>query len=270
MKARKKLLALFLALCMTASLAACGGGSDTSSGTESGSSETSEAVSQGETGSGNESSDEVTTLSIYINHSWYGVEKFEGIIPEAITEATGVVLDPTVAVDQSQLGVMIASGELPDLVYTQELLDRMSDASVSYAYDDLIEEYNVDWEIPETQQGIAKGYSKDGKVYTILNHYFNRDHYRLGSDYTMYREAFQLMNSEIAILVYPRRLYLQIGEGDPLLPAEGGRAEYSRLKRYAQRTQEDWLHFTVFPGEHEFWEEDGPLSQLMEDLGARP
>lgn len=174
MKARKKLLALFLALCMTASLAACGGGSDTSSGTESGSSETSEAVSQGETGSGNESSDEVTTLSIYINHSWYGVEKFEGIIPEAITEATGVVLDPTVAVDQTQLGVMIASGELPDLVYTQELLDRMSDASVSYAYDDLIEEYNVDWEIPETQQGIAKGYSKDGKVYTILNHYSDK------------------------------------------------------------------------------------------------
>mgnify|MGYP000606327754 CR=1 FL=1 len=72
---------------------ACGGGSDTSSGTESGGSETSEAASQGETGSGNESSDEVTTLSIYINHSWYGVEKFEGIIPEAITEATGVVLD---------------------------------------------------------------------------------------------------------------------------------------------------------------------------------
>lgn len=111
----------------------------------------------------------------------------------------------------------------------------------------------------------------DTRVQAALSScYFNRDHYRLGSDYTMYREAFQLMNSEIAMLVYPRRLYLQIGEGDPLLPAEGGRAEYSRLKRYAQRTQGDWLHFTVFPGEHEFWEEDGPLSQLMEDLGARP
>lgn len=98
--------------------------------------------------------------------------------------------------------------------------------------------------------------------------YFNRDHYRLGSDYGMYREALQLMNSEIAMLVYPRKLYLQIGENDPLLPVEGGTAEFSRLKRYAQKSQGGWLHFTVFPGEHEFWGDDGPLSQMMEDLGA--
>lgn len=175
MKARKKLLALFLALCMTASLAACGGGSDTSSGTESGGSETSEAASQGETGSGEETSGETKTLSIFVNHTWWPVENFEGIVPEAMTEATGVVLDPTIAVDGNQLGVMIASGELPDIVWTQTLLDRMSDPGVSYSYEELIEEYGVDWELTAEQLQIARGYAADGKAYTVLDHLDSMD-----------------------------------------------------------------------------------------------
>lgn len=117
------------------------------------------------------SAEEPVKLTIFIDHTWYPVETFSGIIPEAITAATGVVLEPIVAVDNKQLGVMIASGELPDLVYTQTMVDRMSDPEVSLSYEDLIAQYNVDWKIGEKQLGIAKGYSTDGKAYTVLNHY---------------------------------------------------------------------------------------------------
>lgn len=174
MKKSKRVFAMLMALCLVFSLAACGNSGESSA---SGTSGTDASATDGSE-SGDAASKDVKTLSIFINHSWYAVEKFEGIIPEAITEATGIVLDPTIAVDQNQLGVMIASGEMPDLVYTQDLIDRMSDGTVSYAYDDLISEYNVDWDIPTKQQAIAKGYSKDGKIYTVLNHYSEKSDWK--------------------------------------------------------------------------------------------
>ncbi len=115
--------------------------------------------------------EEPVKLTIFIDHTWYPVETFSGIIPEAITAATGVVLEPIVAVDSNQLGVMIASGELPDLVYTQTMVDRMSDPEVSLCYEDLIAQYNIGWQLSDKQLGIAKGYATDGRAYTVLNHY---------------------------------------------------------------------------------------------------
>lgn len=115
--------------------------------------------------------EEPVTLSIFIDHSWYPVESFTGIIPEYITEKTGVTLDVTVAIDANQLGVMLSSGDLPDLIYTQNMVDRCSDPAVSYSYEDLIAQYCPDWEVSPKQLGIARNFSEDGVAYTLLNHY---------------------------------------------------------------------------------------------------
>ena len=115
--------------------------------------------------------EEPVTLTIFIDHSWYPVESFTGIIPEYITEKTGVTLDVTVAIDGNQLGVMLASGELPDLIYTQNMVDRCSDPIVAYSYEDLIAQYCPDWQVSAKQLGIARLYSEDGVAYTLLNHY---------------------------------------------------------------------------------------------------
>ena len=65
------------------------------------------------------SADEATdTLDVFINMSWYPNDSFTGIIPDLIKEETGVDLNVTIATDSNQLGVMIGSGELPDLVFT--------------------------------------------------------------------------------------------------------------------------------------------------------
>jgi len=111
------------------------------------------------------------TLSVFINHSWYPTESFSGIIPEEITRLTNVILDPTVAIDGGQLGIMIASGDLPDIVYTSGSLSDMSDPLISFSYEYLIDRYNVDWQPTALQLGIARTFSADGQAYTIINHF---------------------------------------------------------------------------------------------------
>jgi putative aldouronate transport system substrate-binding protein len=114
---------------------------------------------------------QVKTLKVFINMPWYPTKTFTGIIPEEITRQTGVKLDVTVAVDANQLGVMIASGELPDLIYTDGLHDRLSNANVCYDYDSLISKYKLDWKISPLQRGNALSFSSGGKLYCVLNHF---------------------------------------------------------------------------------------------------
>lgn len=110
-------------------------------------------------------------LSCFINHTWFPIREFSGIIPEEITRQTGITLDVTVAVDESQLGLLIASGKMCDLVYTQNLFGRLSNPQLCYSYDDIMKEYGVQWNIPEELRLNALSYSGDGKLYTVINHY---------------------------------------------------------------------------------------------------
>lgn len=49
------------------------------------------------------SAEPLKTISCFINHSWYPVSSFSGIIPEEITRLTGVTLDVTIAKSPQQL-----------------------------------------------------------------------------------------------------------------------------------------------------------------------
>jgi putative aldouronate transport system substrate-binding protein len=130
------------------------------------------AESPNESPSTNPLQDEkVTELSVFINHFWYAVDSFSGIIPEEITKRTGIHLSVTVANDRQHINQVIASGDLPDLIYSSEKLDQLSDPAVSYCYDDLIEQYDTGWEIDTAMRANAQALSPDGKIYTLLNHY---------------------------------------------------------------------------------------------------
>jgi len=113
---------------------------------------------------------EITTLSCFIAHQWFPVNEFTGVIPEQITQDTGVKLDLIIAVDSQQLSILIASGDLPDLVYTDTSLDKLSNPDLCYAYDDLIENYHIDWSIDTFARENALLFSPDDKVYFVFNH----------------------------------------------------------------------------------------------------
>ncbi len=170
MKARtKKLTALLLTGCIasTGLLSGCQSNNE-SQKTASDVSGTSAASGDGK----KESSDngtETTELDIFIDMNWWPVDTFTGIIPEEIEKKTGVKLNLTIAADDNQLGLMIASKELPDLVFTTKDLDRLSSSEFCYSYNELIEQYAPDFEPEELLVNIAKSFSTDDNYYTLLN-----------------------------------------------------------------------------------------------------
>lgn len=185
MKKMKKYAAAIMAAAMVlGSLAGCGSGSSDSSGSTKAPETKSAAVDTADQGSDEGASasadsdskwmigdpDDPIELTVFLNHTWYGTESFTGIIPDEITKRTGIRLVPTKATDYTQLGVLAASGELPDLVFTSQMMDLLSDPDICYAYDELIEQYNVDWDVPTTAQVNAKAFSQDDHYYFVFSH----------------------------------------------------------------------------------------------------
>lgn len=127
------------------------------------------------TDKGTEQGSEVTELDVFINFTWYTNEQFEGLIPEEITKRTGVKLNVTKAADDKQLGLMIASGTLPDIIFTSKELSRLSDPNVSYSYNELIKNYIPAFSPDAERIMNAKSFSNDDNYYTILSAYGSKE-----------------------------------------------------------------------------------------------
>ena len=159
-------------------LAACGGSGD-NGGAASGSPAPSAGGSQAAAGG------EPIELSLFINHSWYPINQWVGPIADEITKRTGVKLKVNVATDEKQLPLAIASGDLPDLIFSSSELDRLSNPDISYAWDELIAQYAPDFRIDPTR--IAINTVDDGHFYTVRNAFATQEEwdaskYALGND----------------------------------------------------------------------------------------
>lgn len=117
-------------------------------------------------------------LTVWLNHTWYPTDEFIGIIPDTIREKTGTNLVPTRAVDASQLGLMIASGDLMDLTFTDQELSRLSNSDLCYSYNELIEKYCPDWQPDPVAIANASAYSTDGNYYFLFSHAYTTEEWR--------------------------------------------------------------------------------------------
>ncbi|MFC4306320.1 extracellular solute-binding protein [Cohnella boryungensis] len=163
----KKKMMFMLALALIMVVTACGNGGKNN--TSSPSASPSASASSAASGAPSEAPKDVVELTLLVNHPWWPFKEWKGKIPEEITKRTGVKLNIQVAVDDKQLPLLIASGELPDLVYTASDLTRLANPDVSYAWNDLIEQYAPDFKIEQSRIGVNT--MPDGKFYTIKNGY---------------------------------------------------------------------------------------------------
>ncbi|WP_157320162.1 type 2 periplasmic-binding domain-containing protein [Paenibacillus anseongensis] len=127
----------------------------------------------------------VKELSLFIDFPWWATKEWKGPIAEKITEKTGIKLNVTVATDDKQLPLMIASGDLPDLVLTSSNVSRMSDSKLSYPWNDLIKQYAPEFKLDPTR--IAINTMDDGNFYTVRNAFATQEEmaqnkYAVGGD----------------------------------------------------------------------------------------
>ncbi|SFM45930.1 putative aldouronate transport system substrate-binding protein [Paenibacillus sp. 1_12] len=178
----KRLASLTLAVLMISLLLSACSGNGGTNGT------TGEAGNTGGTTDNkkaNTANKEPIELTLFINHNWYPIKEFKGPIADKITEKTGVKLKVTVATDEKQLPVMIASGDLPDMIFTATEIDRLSNSSLSYSWNELIAKHAPDFKIDQTR--IAVNTAEDGKFYTIRNAFATQEEwdankFALGND----------------------------------------------------------------------------------------
>lgn len=109
-------------------------------------------------------------IEMFINHPSYPLKEWKGPIPEEITKRTGVKLNFTIASDDKQLLLLIASGDLPEMIFADySYFKRLSDYRLCYSWNKLIELYSPDFAIDKKISDLYK--VSDGNFYTILDQY---------------------------------------------------------------------------------------------------
>ena len=85
-------------------------------------------------------------------------------------------------------------------------------------------------------------------------------------DWCWFDAAERFDDAEIACLVYPRKLCLEIGEKDPLFNAAYGIKSFEKLKEMCRNVGVDWIRLVPFDGVHEFTKDDTSIDEMVKLL----
>lgn len=109
--------------------------------------------------------EEPVTLTLFVDESWWPYDTWEGAIPETFNERMGVNIKVTRAADDNQLPMMVASGDMTDLVCSYRY-QYMANSDTSYALDELATEYpDVDFNVHSVLKFVNT--MSDDHFYTI-------------------------------------------------------------------------------------------------------
>ncbi len=116
------------------------------------------------------------TLSMFVDIGWYSMQSWgNDDVSKEITRLTGVSLEVSKQTDASQLSVMIAAANLPDLMVVEntELQIRSNNSEVAYAWDELIKQHAPEFLELIDPSDIANNTKEDGHFYTLKAFYSN-------------------------------------------------------------------------------------------------
>ena len=97
--------------------------------------------------------------------------------------------------------------------------------------------------------------------------FFNTRKDNLFLDWSWFGAAESFSDAEVACLIYPRKLCIEVGTEDELFSAEGARKECEVLKEISKMAPSPWSpDFIIFEGTHEFCKDDMPLKELADHI----
>lgn len=204
-KVLKSLVSIGLASAML--LTACGSSSSSSepapAATESTAEDAAEEVSEAaEEGTADTGSSDLVKLRFFNDETWWPYTVWEGRIPEKISENTGVTFEVTTAADSTALNLMIASGDLGDIILTSDnaKISRLQDSSMCYTLDELAQMAGEEsFDVHPVLRLVNT--ADDGNLYTIMCGY--------SPDY--YMEEYPKAVYETTGLVVRDDIYAEIG-----------------------------------------------------------
>ena len=85
-------------------------------------------------------------------------------------------------------------------------------------------------------------------------------------DWTWFTSAEKFDDAEIACLIYPRKLYIEVGDKDELFDYKYSVESFDKLKAMCKQVGSGWIDFKVFDGTHEFCLDDEPIQKLVNDI----
>ena len=91
----------------------------------------------------------------------------------------------------------------------------------------------------------------------------NRDKHNW-TDWLWNNSAYMFNDAEIASLVYPRKLTIEIADNDELFDVNEGIKSFEYLMQMSKPYGNDWVDLVVFPGVHEFCKDDEPIQKIIE------
>jgi predicted acyl esterase len=92
----------------------------------------------------------------------------------------------------------------------------------------------------------------DTRIKAAVSSCWFNDRYEYNWEDWTYFNGGRFLDAEVADLILPRKLYIEAGLHDELFTANAARAEFERLKKYAEREHaESALRFKLFDGGHE-------------------
>lgn len=112
------------------------------------------------------------TFDCYIDFDWYVIDTWgKDDVSKEITKRTGVTLNVTKSSDLNQLQVLLASDELPEMIFTTNQVERFMNTDTSFAFDDLIKEHCPEFMDLIDPVEIVNNTRDDGHMYTLRSHY---------------------------------------------------------------------------------------------------
>jgi len=113
-------------------------------------------------------------FTIFVENTMFPFKTWgEDDVSKEITKRTGVSLDLTVASDNNQLNILIASDSLPEFVWSSNNT-LLSNPDVCYSWDGLISEYTPEFLYLLSEEEIFINTQEDGHFYTIFSHYISK------------------------------------------------------------------------------------------------
>lgn len=86
------------------------------------------------------------------------------------------------------------------------------------------------------------------------------------SDWVWNDSAYLFDDAEAACLVYPRKLYIAIGDNDEMFDSRYSVEAFRKLTTLCEEVGTDWVTFEVFSGTHEFFSGDAPIQKLIDEI----